>query len=181
MASTKLNVQLIKRLGILGADVKNYGTMEEPLYGIEMTYKDAAHRAFVDHCLPDVLQEDAKAVDDPLVLVVAAPLNSGVTPNLTQVLAILMEASAIVTAYQNLLAHSFSPGQPLPAVGAPLFLPGVGIPYHHATITAHKVLERISDPGAVCPTIHQQGSGTILCQVNYTYANAVVSIRVVRS
>jgi hypothetical protein len=112
------------------ANVKNYGTKKEPLFGIEMTYNDAVHRAFVDHCLPNE-QEDAKAADDPLVR-------------------------------------------------APLFLPGVGLPYHHATITALKVLEGIADPGAVCPTI-EQDSGTILCQVNYTYANVVGSIRVVRT
>eukprot|EP00475_Leptophrys_vorax_P033475 TRINITY_DN52635_c0_g2_i5.p2 TRINITY_DN52635_c0_g2~~TRINITY_DN52635_c0_g2_i5.p2 ORF type:complete len:159 (-),score=47.67 TRINITY_DN52635_c0_g2_i5:618-1094(-) len=134
-----------------------------------MTHNDAAHRAFVDHCVPDG-KEDANAADDPLVLVVPAPLNAGVTPQLAQVVNVLMEASAIVAAYQNLLAPNFAPLQPLPFVGAPLFLPGVGIPYHHTTLTAHKVLERIADPGAVCPTIDQQGSGTILCQVNYNYA-----------
>jgi hypothetical protein len=86
-----------------------------------------------------------------------------------------------VTTYQNLLAANFSAGHAPPPLGPPEVLPGAGIPYHHATIAAHKILERISNPGGVCPFIDQQASGTILCQVNYVYANAVVSIRVPRA
>ncbi len=38
-----------------------------------------------------------------------------------------MEAAAITTAYQNLLVINFEAGQPLPHIGAPLFLPGLDL------------------------------------------------------
>jgi hypothetical protein len=116
MASTKLNQQLIKEFAKLGATVENYGTRRGPLHGIEMTCNDTAYRAFVNHCLPNGL-EDVKAIDDPLVLVVPTPFNTGImTPQLTQVANILTEAAAIITAYQNLLANNFEADQHLPYI-----------------------------------------------------------------
>jgi hypothetical protein len=53
-----------------------------------------------------------------------------------------------------------------PALGPAIVLPPHGLPYHYATIAAHKFVERISDPYPACPHIHQQPAGTICADVN---------------
>ena len=67
---------------------------------------------------------------------------------------ILAEACSIVIAYQNLLAVLCS--AVVPGIGPPNVFSFGWIFYHHATIAAHKFVERISNPGAVCPNIAQQ-------------------------
>ena len=82
--------------------------------------------------------------------------------------------------YVTLRDIDFRPGQPLPGLVPAGPMPGVGVPYHHSTISAHKILERISS-GVGCPTILQQGSGTTLCTIVYTYSNARVAVPIVKS
>ena len=92
-----------------------------------------------------------------------------------------MEVEGILMTYAPLLGPSFIPGAPLRAL-LPLpwlGIPPGGVPFHHATIAAHKVLERIQ-MGQGTTAIARQPSGTVLVAINYTYANAGVSTKVVR-
>lgn len=177
-SSVSLDKQLIESLKNLGAKVKNQGTKKAPLYTVEMDLHDPSHKRFIEYCLPGGI-EDAAALDDPVVHLI--PPAVGVIPQMAQIGPILMEAGSIVIAYQHLLAAAFPPLAAIPAIGPPMFIPAVGVPFHHATIAAHAFVQRISNPGAVCPTINQQPAGTMLCVALYVYANAVISISIPRA
>jgi hypothetical protein len=87
---------ILKEFGRLGASVENHGSRNAPLFAVEMTYNDQAHRAFVDYCIPDG-QEDIKSQDNPLLFVVAAhPAHTGVTPQGVENWFIILEASSIL-------------------------------------------------------------------------------------
>eukprot|EP00906_Rhabdomonas_costata_P018693 RCo027266 len=94
---------------------------------------------------------------------------------------VYMEVEEILMVYAPLLAPSFSPGAPLPAL-PPLPVAGfppAGVPFQHASIAAHKALERIQMGQGTTP-ITRQPNGTVLVIIDFTYANAGVSIKVVR-
>jgi hypothetical protein len=173
--SASLDKKLINSLKNQGAAVENHGTRKEPYYTIEMKLHDQAHNLFVAHCIPDG-QENPDAKDDHVVQLVLPNPGVGVVPRMAQQAFILAEAGSIVTAYQNLLAAAFAPVAPVPALGPAIVLPPRGLPYHHATIAAHKFVERISNPGPACPNIDQQPAGTILCTVLYLYAMVAINV-----
>lgn len=99
----------------------------------------------------------------------------GVTPRLVDQFPIFLEASAVVAAYAPLRARDS--GAPVPGIGPPFGLAPRGVVYHHSTISAHAVVERIST-GVGCPVVSAQPPGTSLCSIVYTYANAVVAINI---
>ncbi len=59
-------------------------------------------------------------------------------------------------------------------------MPAIGVNHHHCSIAAQAVLHRISS-GVGLPTIAAQPAGTVLCHVNYIYANVALSIKCVRA
>ena len=89
-----------------------------------------------------------------------------------------MECNSVIRAYGTLRAFHFNPTlAPLPPLGPPCGIPGPGVVYHHCSVSAHKLVERIGK-GEGCPTISRQPTGTILIKINYYYANCLVSIAV---
>ena len=175
--TSKLDKTLINSLKQYGAEVINHGNRREPLYSVKMSFRDKAHLKFIEAVCPN--GDNLESIDDPLLYAGPVPLGGGVIPMPAQIGSILMEIGGILTAYQNLLAGDFV--GPPPAIGPPLMIALPGIPYHHATVTAHKVADRISNPGPACPLIHALPVGCLICDLMYHYANANVVIRIPRT
>lgn len=83
--------------------------------------------------------------------------------------------------YQPLVAANFRPGAAqFPFIVANLPFIGGGIQYHHAKIAIHALqmeIQGIPTFAVNCPGIASLVSGQIICDLNITYANALVVIR----
>jgi hypothetical protein len=159
MASSELPISVIRAMEKQGAAVTNHGTVKKPLFLIETCAASDAHRHCEQHCIGDGSEA---CEDDPLVGLVLPAATWGVIPPVALYGAINNEVGAILLAYQPLMRNAFAPGLPLPIVGPPMAL-GFPIPYHHAKISAHRVIEHISNPGlAAAPTIHGLANGTMV-------------------
>lgn len=179
-ASTAFPLDVIEQMKDAGAEYKKI--VGEDLVVIGVTLGDKAHDIYKKHCLPNEY-EDGDLLDDPLVNFTLPTPDMGVIPHIQDMGGIILEASAIINAYAPLLAPSFAPNAPQPVVGPPLGgLPVGGVSYHHASVTAHAFVQRISDgTGPMSPTIARQPRGTILGHVSLIYSNAVVGIIVPKS
>ncbi|KAL7692524.1 hypothetical protein Plhal304r1_c006g0024301 [Plasmopara halstedii] len=166
-----------------GCEYAQYGSRREPLHGITMTLGDDAHLFYKSSCLSENGNNDSPpSLTDPLIHIVPPNPGDGVVPQPIDLGPIILEAQSILIAYQNLLTPAFAIGLPPPMLPGPGgIFPSLGLFYHHSTIAAHAIGERISHPGpGVCPTINAQPNGTILCALHIGYANAMVAINIPR-
>jgi hypothetical protein len=95
--------------------------------------------------------------------------------------AVQLEVYDILQSFQALTAADFQPGAPaVPLIPAPPVVLG-GFQYHHAKIACHAVQEEIQQPNRIAaafPALNLVVSGQIICDLNLTYANCVVVIRI---
>lgn len=161
------------------ACVGQTGAFLDRFWAITFRQNSKAHRAFVDMC---AWRDDDKPCAGPIVTLTRpnARVDARAAPNAAQD-DILYEAGAVVLAYADLCPTDLPPGDndALPALGPPTPLPAAGVVVRHPSVCADRMIARIAS-GAACPTIAQQRSGTVLCGVQFHYANAVVSLRVVK-
>lgn len=176
MASMSLTKAVIKQLEQCGAEVTNVGSRKEPLFSVSLEQGSLAHEKYIAHCAK-CDDMDWSEVPDPLIHLMLP--RAGVIPRQDDLLQVLQEANSVVEAYAPLRAADFVHGAPLPGLGPPVVLHCLGVEYHHSTISAQKVVERISS-GLGCPVITTQSAGVVLCSIVYTYANARVGMPIVR-
>lgn len=113
---------------------------------------------------------------DPVLLPQFGPLAYPYVP-----LAVQLEVYDILQSFQSSVAADFRAGAgPIPLIPAPQVVLG-GFQYHHAKIACHAVQEEIQQPnriGAVFPGLNSILSGQVICDLNLTYANCIVVIRI---
>ncbi len=87
--------------------------------------------------------------------------------------------NALVT-YAPLRKVHFTGGAlPIIPTGSVIY-PPLGVKFHHSTIAAYKVLERIQS-GAGLPDIARLPAGTNIVQLNVIYSNCALSILLIKS
>ena len=113
---------------------------------------------------------------DPVLLPHFGPLVYPYVP-----VAVQLEVYDIIQSFQPLTDADFQPGAgPVALIPAPQVVLG-GFQYHNAKIACHAVQEEIQQPnriGAAFPGLNSIMSGQVICDLNITYANCIVVIRI---
>lgn len=127
-------------------------------------------------CYKEFLLEPQNEVD-PLMAVTFGPLANPYISVAAQI-----EVWTLLATYQPLLAQAFVPGAPAIALAAPVVaVPlGGGFQYRHSQIAIQAVMARIensADPVGL-PLLTAMNPGDIICDINITYANCVVTRRI---
>lgn len=121
------------------------------------------------------LLQDGNEVD-PVLLPQFGPLAFPYVP-----VAVQLEVYDVFQSFQPLMAADFYPGAgPIALIPAPALVLG-GFQYHHAKIACHAVQEEIQQPNRIAaafPGLNSIVSGQIICDLNITYANCIVVIRI---
>ncbi|CAM6129230.1 unnamed protein product [Calypogeia fissa] len=179
--SAKLPWRIIDDMRQQGGDYIVYGRGRALLHTFEVSLDDAVHHVY---CTVDAQHTDplSSGSGDPLIHFVPLGDDWGVIPHGDVQVHIIREVNSILVAYQPLPAHHLNVGAPIPALGPPVGLRAQGLSFHHSTIMAHAVSERISDPQpGFCPIISAQPTSTMLGALYIVYANAVICIRIPRA
>lgn len=111
---------------------------------------------------------------DPVLLPQFGPLAYPYVP-----LAVQLEVYDILQSFQPLLAADFLPrAGPVPLLPAPVHVIG-GFQYHHGTACSavHEEIQRPHRINFPFPGLRSLPSGQVICDVNLTFANCIVVIR----
>jgi hypothetical protein len=122
---------------------------------------------------PEAMKEfvrQASRKDLPGVQAVHAP---GVPPDdVIEHLRCVAEANSIIEQRAATTAGALVP---------PSFFPSLPVPFNSGLAAVTTVLDAISNPGPVMPTIHTQPPGTILAHVQYIWKNCMCVVPVARA
>ena len=124
---------------------------------------------------PDVLDDS-----DPVFNIAPAFAGGAVLPPMAAVGGIFQAVTKALVTYAPLRKADFAGGA-LPVIPAGFVgYPPLGVQFHHSTIAAYKVLERIQT-GAGLPDILALPAGTNIVQLNVVYSNCALSILLIKS
>jgi hypothetical protein len=142
-------------------------------------YESEAFNLWKEHYLPKNKEKDVLDNSDPVFIITPAFGGANVPP-LAAVGPILQAVAKALVSYAPLRKADFAGGA-LPFIpAAHVVLPPLGVKFHHATIAAYKVLERIQT-GAGLPDILALPAGTNIVGLNVVYSNCALSILLVKS
>ncbi|CEP01615.1 Uncharacterized protein PBTT_07325 [Plasmodiophora brassicae] len=181
---TPLSKEFMRRIRRSGASVDKKGKVHtEAFYNVILMQGSGPHSEYVSACsLHDdkgSAPEGDPIAPDPVVHILAPSRRDGAIPSPEDQDRILMEAGSVVIAYAVLRPDSFAEC-PEPDLGPPTRLPDTGVSYRHSSVSARWLPERISS-GRGLPTIGSQPSGTTLCSIVYSYANAMFGMKLVKT
>ncbi|CEP01835.1 Uncharacterized protein PBTT_09500 [Plasmodiophora brassicae] len=170
----------VRRLANAGAGVDKWAgeTGGDAYFTVSIGQFSPAHRKYVELAEAYDLGLEGPAPDPVLFLVPPAKGDPSPPPDDLRT-DILNEAASVLIAYSSLGPGDVADGMAMPGIGCPGPPPGNGVPYRESTVSAKHLIERISS-GHGCPVISRLPPGIVLCGVMYTYANAVISMRITR-
>ena len=156
-----------------GANVDNHKS--EALVQVHMDFKDDAWVIY-DRWVSSV-------EGDPLVNCSFTPNanidRTTICPPLNIAQEIIVEANSIVNHYATLLAEDFDAG--LPDIPGPLVAPNGFTFIPHPTMAMSALCQRIQNPPAAYVVLNSLRSGSYICDVNYMWKSALVSISIYKS
>ena len=175
--SSILPLKIMKEIQRAGASLKE-AQYDKGLYILDLDYPSEAYNRWKLFCLPNGIEPDDCQQDDPRYLPVMV-VNGGVPLHMQG--PVHHEVTCLLSVYAPLRRADFEPGAPLPALPAGhVTYPNCGVNYHHATLGAHRVFERISN-GKECPVIGTLPQGCIICRINVLYSNCAFSVRLFKT
>jgi hypothetical protein len=138
-----------------------------------------AFKLWKEHYLPGGNEPDILDDSDPVYNIAPAFARGAIIPPLAAVGFIIQDVAKALATYAPLRKVHLNGGA-LPVI--PLALvgyPPLGFTFHHSTISAYKVLERIQT-GVGLPNIAALAPGTNIVQLNVVYSNCALSILLVK-
>jgi hypothetical protein len=138
-----------------------------------------AFKLWKEHYLPGGNEPDILDDSDPVYNIAPAFARGAIIPPLAAVGFIIQDVAKALATYAPLRKVHFNGGAlpviPLAFVGCP----PLGFTFHHSTISAYKVLERIQT-GVGLPNIAALAPGINIVQLNVVYSNCALSILLVK-
>ena len=132
----------------------------------------------IDNCLAIYLVRNYWKRNPYMDPVLSATFGNVLYPYVTP--AAQVEVLSILETFQRQLADDLQGNFPLTIVNA---APLGGFQYHHSQMALFAVqeeLQQLQRFAGLCPNLAALQSGQIICDLNVTYANAILSIRIRR-
>ena len=144
---------------------------------LKFDFGSEAYELWKEHYLPGGEDPDVLDDSDPVFNIAPAFGGGALQPPLAAVGGINQEVTKALVTYASLRKVH---GGALPVIPAGFVgYPPLGVKFHHSTIAAYKVLERIQT-GAGLPAIMALPAGTSIVQLNVVYSNCALSILLVK-
>jgi len=139
-----------------------------------------AYEIWKEHYLPEGKEPDVLDNSDPVYNIAPAFAVDQLLPPMEAIGGIHQAVTKALVTYAPLRKADFANGT-LPVI-SPEFVgyPQLGVKFHHSTMAAYKVLERIQT-GEGLPDIMSLPAGTNIVQLNVVYSNCALSIVLVKS
>jgi hypothetical protein len=176
MGTSKLDKKLMVKLRCApGCTVHDFGKGE--ISCLEIEYESPAFKMWKDHYLPGGQEacelDESDPVYTPYPPVVTA---AGLAVPLAAIGAIFQEVLNALITYAPLREEHFSALAPIPSIPlTPMEAPALGVKFHHSTIAAYKVLERIQS-GDGLPNIAALAPNTAITRLNIIYSNCALHL-----
>ena len=147
---------------------------------LKFGFGSEAYEIWKEHYLPGGKEPDVLDDSDPVFNIAPAFGGGALQPPLAAVGGINQAVTKALVTYASLRKVNFAGGA-LPVIPAGFVgYPPLGVKFHHSTIAAYKVLERIQT-GAGLQAIMALPAGTSIVQLNVVYSNCALSILLVKS
>ena len=147
---------------------------------LQFGFGSEAYEIWKNHHLPGGKEPDVLDDSDPVYNIAPAFAEGAIMPPMTAVGNIHQAVTKALVTYAPLRKKSFA-NETLPVIPAEFVgYPQLGVKFHHSTIAAYKVLERIQT-GEGLPDIMALPAGTNIVQLNVVYSNCALSILLVKS
>lgn len=146
----------------------------------QFSFGSKAYEIWKEHHLPGGKEPDVLDDSDPVYNIAPAFAGGAILPPMAAVWGINQAVTKALVTYAPLRKFDFARGA-LPVIPAGFVgYPPLGVKFHHSTIAAYKVLERIQT-GTGLPDIMALPAGTNIVQLNIVYSNCALSILLVKS
>ena len=146
----------------------------------QFDFGSEAYEIWKEQHLPGGKEPDVLDDSDPVYNIAPAFAEGAVLPPMAAVGDIFQAVTKALVTYAPLRKVNFANGT-LPVIPSEFVgYPPLGIKFHHSTIAAYKVLERIQS-GAGLTDIMALPAGTNIVQLNVVYSNCALSIPLVKS
>lgn len=147
---------------------------------LQFGFGSEAYEIWKEHHLPEGKEPDVLDNSDPVYNVAPAFVEGATLPPMAAVGGIYQAVTNALITYAPLRKANFVDGT-LPVIPVDFVgYPPLGVKFHHSTIAAYKVLERIQN-GAGLPDIMALPVGTNIVQLNVVYSNCALSILLIKS
>lgn len=147
---------------------------------LQLGFGSEAYEIWKEHHLPGGKEPDVLDDSDPVYNIAPAFAEGAILPPMAAVGNIYQAVTKALVTYAPLRKANFADGT-LPVIPADFVgYPPLGVKFHHSTIAAYKVLERIQN-GAGLPDIMALPVGTNIVQLNVVYSNCALSILLIKS
>jgi len=147
---------------------------------LQFGFGSEAYEIWKEQHLPGGKEPDVLDGSDPIYNIAPAFADGAVLPPMAAVGGICQAVTKALVTYAPLQKENFA-SEGLPVIPADFVgYPPLGVKFHHSTIAAYKVLERIQS-GAGLPYIMALPAGTNIVQLNVVYSNCALSILLVKS
>lgn len=147
---------------------------------LQFGFGSEAYKIWKEHHLPGGKEPDVLDDSDPIYNIAPAFAGGALLPPMAAVGFINQAVTNALVTYAPLRKADFSGGA-LPVIPAGFVgYPPLGVKFHHSTIAAYKVLERIQS-GTGLPDIMALPAGTNIVQLNIVYSNCALSILLIKS
>lgn len=176
MGICKLDKKLMTKLRSAPGCTSHYFGKGE-ISCLEIEYDSAAFKMWKDHYLPEGKEPCQLDESDPVYTPYPPVVTSaGLAVPLHAIGPIFQEVLNALITYASLRKEHFSALAPIPSIPlTPMEAPALGIKFHHSTLTAYKVLERIQS-GDGLPNIAALPSNTAITRLNIIYSNCVLHL-----
>jgi hypothetical protein len=143
-------------------------------------YESEAFNLWKENYLPKNNEKDVLDNSDPVYNIAPAFAVGAQLPPMAAVGLICQAVTKALVTYAPLRKADFAGGA-LPVIPDGFVgYPPLGVQFHHSTIAAYKVFERIQT-GAGLPDILALPAGTNIVQLNVVYSNCALSILMIKS
>lgn len=176
MGTSKLDKKLMVKLkSAPGSTYHDFGKGEIACFEIE--YDSDAFKLWKDHYLPGGKEPFELDESDPIYTPYPPVMTSvGLVVPLPAIGPIFQEVLNALITYAPLRKEHFSAEASIPMIPlTPMPAPALGIKFHHSTMTAYKVLERIQS-GDGLPNIAALPPKTAITRLNIIYSNCVLHL-----
>jgi hypothetical protein len=159
-------------------ELKTSGAVVEKLQGEDLY--SVSHIEFKDKAW-DIYATWGEAVNqEPRVGAMFAPSETALCPKDILGIPIQRETNSVIHYYAPLRIEDFA-NNVEPGIGPPLQAHHPHVIVHHSAVALSRLMERIQKPPENYPAIHGLKSGSYICTVIQTWANAVVEITLFKS
>jgi hypothetical protein len=146
---------------------------------LQFGFGSEAYEFWKEHYLPGGKEPDILDNSDPVYNIAPAFTEGVHLPPMAAFGFIFQAVTKALVTYAPLRKVHFAGALPFIPAGF-IGCPPLGVKFHHSTIAAYKVLERIQS-GAGLPDIVALPAGTNIVQLNVVYSNCALSILMIKS